>query len=80
MIGTEELKTAREYGEIAYDAYIEDSGGRSLISGVKLPAFDELPGPVMKAWCAAGISVALYQTRLLEERALRASKDGPSGI
>jgi hypothetical protein len=77
---SDELKTAREYGELAYNAYVEDSGGRSLISGVQLPAFDELPAPVMKAWCAAGVAIALYQTKKLEDSARKAVEEEPPGI
>jgi len=61
-------KDAIELGRIAYDAYLKDSGGRSLIRGVKLPTFDELPHSVVRAWCAAGIEVALHQTRALQKR------------
>jgi hypothetical protein len=75
-------KVALELGRIAYDAYVEDSGGRSLIHGVKLPEFDDLPSRVRRAWCAAGIHVAIHQSRVLEEKVrgeLRADLTGSEG-
>lgn len=42
------------YGKIAYDAYCTSSGGVSLVSGAKLPAWEALSPEIKTAWdCAA---------------------------
>lgn len=45
------------YGKIAYDAYVKQAGGVSLVSGVTLPEWDALPTEIQRAWIAAGIAV-----------------------
>lgn len=47
-------------GKIAYDAYIAQSGGVSLISGDKLPEFGLLKQTIQDAWAAAGLAVAAH--------------------
>lgn len=47
-----------ELGRIAYEAYSKHSGGKSLISGVPLPFWPEVPGSVRAAWDAAALAVA----------------------
>lgn len=37
-------------GEHAYNAYLESSGGKSLVSGVSLPAFSQLSERIRTAW------------------------------
>jgi hypothetical protein len=75
-------KVAVELGRIAYQAYVEDSGGRSTIHGVLLPAdFDDLPLRTRRAWCAAGIQVAIHQSRVVREKVsadLLANRDSDS--
>lgn len=44
--------------QIAYDAYCQQTGGVSLISGDKLPAFDALKTSIQDAWFAAAEAVA----------------------
>jgi hypothetical protein len=46
-------------GSVAYEAYRESAGGRSLVSGDPLPQFDELPAQIRAAWDAAAQAVKL---------------------
>ncbi len=46
-------------GRRAYEGYCRATGGVSLVSGAKLPAFHELSDPIRRAWCSAAIGVAL---------------------
>ncbi len=45
-------------GEIGYEAYRNQSGGKSLISGAPIPPFESLPDAIKAAWQAAGDAVA----------------------
>lgn len=47
-----------EGGRLAYDAYCKQAGGRSLISGDKLPEFAALKQEIREAWAASYIAVA----------------------
>lgn len=49
-----ELKT---WGQIAYEAYIKSSGGKS-IRGEQLPGWDDQDGAIAQHWEAAGRAVA----------------------
>lgn len=42
--------------EVAYDAYVKQTGGVSLISGERLPPFGVLKQSIKDAWAAAGMS------------------------
>lgn len=44
-------------GKLAYDAYSASTGGRSLISGDKLPEFEALPAKIQSAWEASASAV-----------------------
>jgi hypothetical protein len=46
-------------GKVAYNAYIKQSGGVSLVTGDKLPEFDALKQTIKDAWAASGIAVNL---------------------
>ena len=46
-----------KFAKIAYDAYCASTGGVSLISGDKLPAFDDLKQTIKDAWWAAALAV-----------------------
>lgn len=46
-----------DYARIAYDAYRDHTGGKSLVSGQPIPGWDELPEPIQQAWEAAGSAV-----------------------
>ena len=45
-------------GKIAYNAYRKSSGGKSLVSGVKLPEWEELSNEIRTAWECAASAVA----------------------
>lgn len=45
------------YGKVAYDAYCEDTGGVSLVTGDKLPRHADLPVEIRRAWDAAAEAV-----------------------
>ena len=44
---------SRSYGQIAYEGYFESCGGRSLISGAPLPAWESQSPEIQKAWAQA---------------------------
>lgn len=45
------------FGKVAYDAYCKSTGGVSLVSGAKLPVWDELKPEIKSAWEAAADAV-----------------------
>lgn len=45
-------------GQIAYEAYIESTGGKSLITGDTLPPYEQLNTDVQKAWEYAADAIA----------------------
>jgi hypothetical protein len=49
----------KTYGQIAYEAYFESCGGKSLISGAPLPEWPAQSDAIKKAWEAAGDAVAI---------------------
>jgi hypothetical protein len=51
------MPKATNYGQVAYEAYSGAAEGRSLISGLELPAWKDLSDEIQNAWCAAGIAV-----------------------
>ncbi len=46
-----------EFGKIAYDAYSQASGGKSLITAQTLPDWDDLPRAIRAAWQEAARAV-----------------------
>lgn len=46
-----------EWGNVAYDAYCRCSGGKSLVSGAKLPPWEGLNPEIRKAWEAAAEAI-----------------------
>ena len=44
---------------IAYDAYCKQTGGKSLVTGDTLPAFDVLRPAIKDAWAASAIALSL---------------------
>lgn len=44
--------------KIAYEAYCNATGGRSLISGAELPTWEALKPEIQQAWDAAAQAVA----------------------
>lgn len=47
-------------GQIAYEAYCQSSGGKSLISGAVLPVWEDLKPEITEAWEKAGEAVYNY--------------------
>lgn len=47
-----------DLGKVAYEAYCQNSGGVSLVSGAKLPVWEELKPEIRSAWDAAAQAVA----------------------
>lgn len=46
-----------DFAKIAYDAYCEQTGGVSLVSGDRLPEFWSLRPEIQDAWWAAAEAV-----------------------
>lgn len=46
-----------DIGKIAYDAYCEATGWKSLVSGADLPQWNEVRPEIQAAWRAAGNAV-----------------------
>ena len=44
-------------GQGAYEAYVRAAGGKSLVSGAPLPAWDSLPVAIRHAWDVASQQV-----------------------
>lgn len=49
-------------GHIAYQAYFDYSKGKSLISGARLPKWEDQSEEIKKAWEAAANSVIAFYT------------------
>jgi hypothetical protein len=49
-----------QLGKIAYEAYANKAGGRSLVSGDNLPPWDNLPESIQEAWEAGAQAVRMY--------------------
>jgi hypothetical protein len=43
--------------QIAYEAYFEKAGGKSLATGQSLPGWEALSAPIKEAWEAAATAV-----------------------
>lgn len=52
-------------GQIAYEAYCRSTGGVSLVSGDKLPTWDDLPPKIQTAWREAGDRVANHVVEMI---------------
>lgn len=48
-------------GRVGYDAYCRSAGGVSLVSGAKLPPWEELSDAIRCAWESAAESIAGFQ-------------------
>lgn len=46
-----------KFAKIAYDAYCQQTGGKSLITGDLLPQFEELKQSIQDAWYSAAAAV-----------------------
>ena len=58
----------RPLGQIAYEAYCEATGWKSLVSGADLPQWDALKQEIKDAWGQAAQAVALRATCERQER------------
>lgn len=54
--------------KIAYDGYVKQTGGVSLVSGDKLPEFEALKQSIKDAWAAAIIAVSLDADRQARQK------------
>jgi len=54
--------TPTELAKELYDTYKEASGGVSVISGAKLPEFEDCPEEVQRCWREVALQV-LYMSR-----------------
>jgi hypothetical protein len=45
------------HGKIAYEAYVNKTGGKSLVSGDALPAWEVLSKNIQEAWDVASLAV-----------------------
>ena len=57
----------KEFAKIGYDAYSEQTGGVSAVTGDKLPAFEDTPNPVQLAWYAAAQAIDLEIWRRISQ-------------
>ena len=44
-------------GQVAFEAYVAFSNGKSLVSGDDIPGWDALSGIIQQAWEAAAFAV-----------------------
>ena len=65
-------------GQIAYEAYCDATGGKSLVSGAALPSWDALDAAIRNAWERAGIAVTHANLDQLREHLTPAETDGVS--
>lgn len=56
-----------DYGRIAYEAYSQASGGKSLVTAQALPERDDLPPVIRAAWCEAAKAVHRRVTQTLSQ-------------
>ena len=48
---------SRTLGEVAYQAYCEESAGKSLVSGQDLPRWEGLSSDIQDAWIRAALRI-----------------------
>ena len=51
-------------GRVAYGAYVKQAGGVSLVSGVTLPTWENLPDSIQTAWAYAARAVLEANPRI----------------
>lgn len=51
------VKLHPRFGMLAYMAYRENSGRKSLVTGADLPVWEDLPEEIQLAWIAAAAAV-----------------------
>jgi hypothetical protein len=52
----ESTMPSEKYGQIAYEAYCTQTEGRSLVSGLELPAWRDLNDEFQTAWIVAAMA------------------------
>jgi len=52
------FKNFMDLGKLGYEAYCEQTGGKSVITGDKLPPFEKTPKSVQLAWACAARAIA----------------------
>jgi hypothetical protein len=52
-----QIQAMKSKAQIAYEAYFEKAGGKSLATGQPLPAWHVLPVEIQEAWEAAATAV-----------------------
>jgi hypothetical protein len=52
-------------GQVAYDAYATQTGGKSLVSGDQLPPWADLDDSIQTAWIAAARTVLANASGLI---------------
>jgi hypothetical protein len=61
----ENVMTIYAMAQVAYDAYVVNAGGKSLVTAQALPAFDQLPEKIKEAWQAAADAVERASPRTM---------------
>lgn len=51
------IDPAPHFGKLAYEAYYNRAGGKSLVSGNPLPTWDQQAEPIQDAWHAAAVAM-----------------------
>jgi hypothetical protein len=50
------------YGSLAYMAYRDAAGGRSLVTGADLPLWEDLSEQIQEAWLSSAFAVLTHGT------------------
>jgi hypothetical protein len=64
------MSIRRSLGQIGYEAYRKFSSGKSLVSGLPVPAWAELPDEMREAWQHAGDAIASEVAAAQSEKAV----------
>lgn len=60
--------TSVYYGRLAFEAYAATTGNRSLVSGERLPSWNDLGSGVQEAWIAAAEAIRARIVRAINDR------------
>jgi hypothetical protein len=65
---TEEQEFTMKVAQKGYESYCRYTGNKSVVTGDDLPAWNDLPGEVNNAWCAAADEIIdlLAKQRLVQ--------------
>lgn len=64
-------------GQLAYDAYVRQAGGVSLVSGEPLPGWLDQEPEIQECWRAAAVAIVNYMAVRIAEA--KAGSPGPGG-